>query len=135
MVEDTISDGKRIAQLLASELEGLDVGGLDRISVIDANPEATPDESGTVAYRVSKDSERIATVTMYPDRATVRLLGEAEWSRPDSVGHDGGSSSSISQSGDRTRPDESLLVIHTGAAVKGAVDAFRMMPASSAENG
>jgi hypothetical protein len=51
MVEDRLTDGRRIAELLASELDGLG-GALAAVAVVDADrdAEATPD--GAYAYRV-----------------------------------------------------------------------------------
>jgi predicted acetyltransferase len=43
MVENRITDGKRIAQLLASELTGLEQPPLDRIEVVDATPDVELD--------------------------------------------------------------------------------------------
>jgi hypothetical protein len=76
VTDDCITDGKRIAQLLASELSGLERGPLDAVSVSDADPDATPSERGTEAYRVTHRQDHIATVRLYPEHATVRLHGD-----------------------------------------------------------
>lgn len=112
MAEDTVTDGKRIAQLLASELTGLDEGQLEDISVNDADPDSVPTDSGTKAYTVVASDDPVGTVSMYPEYATVTFERAVSW--PD----------------DR-RPellDESddLLVVSSGAAVKGAVDVIRL---------
>lgn len=73
MVEDRITDGKRIAQLLSSELTGLQSPPLDRVSVVDAQPEAEPAPDGTEAYGVAVDDERIATVSVYSDHALLSI--------------------------------------------------------------
>jgi hypothetical protein len=95
VVDDRITDGERIAQLLASELSGLAVGPLADVTVTDANPDATPTESGTLAYALALEDERTGEVYMYPDRVRVEL-------DPDVV-----------------------LTVDSGAAVKRAVDAVR----------
>ena len=51
MVENRLSDGTRIAQLLASELTG-DRDTLARVVVADANPDVEPTADGAFAYRV-----------------------------------------------------------------------------------
>ncbi|MFB6095961.1 MAG: hypothetical protein ABEJ74_01060 [Haloferacaceae archaeon] len=55
MVEDRLSDGRRIAQLLASELDGLG-GDLERVAVVDADPDVEPTADGALAYAVAVDS-------------------------------------------------------------------------------
>lgn len=99
MVEDRLTDGKRIAQLVASELTG-DGGGLARVVVADADPDVEPTVDGAFAYRVvavadsdalttddrgrptlaadslaAVDSETtaIATVFVQPDRARIEF--------------------------------------------------------------
>jgi hypothetical protein len=113
MVERRISDGRRLGQLLASELTGLSVGVLADVSVTDADPDARPSESGTEAYRIAFEGTVVASVRLYPEHATVCLRGERAW--PDDV-----------------RPSEteactpaSVLRVTDGAGVKRAVDALR----------
>jgi hypothetical protein len=118
MVEDRISDGKRIAQLLSSELSGRATPPLDRLTVVDADSDADPTKGGTVAYGVAVDTaegtgkERIATVVMYLESVSVRFAPEWEPSIPQhpdvSPGVEDGSTS---------------LRVESGAAVKPAADA------------
>ncbi len=75
MVEDRITDGRRIAELLASEVEGR-AGDLADISVADADREVEPSVDGTPAYDVAAGGERIARAFVHPDR--VRLEVEAD---------------------------------------------------------
>jgi len=96
MVQDRLRDGKRIAQLLASELTG-DQSALANVVVADADPDVAPTDDGAFAYRVvhvadgdalttddrgrptladaasDVDAEmtEIATVSVQPDRARV----------------------------------------------------------------
>jgi hypothetical protein len=62
MVEDRLSDGTRIAQLVASELTG-DRGQLARVVVADADPDVEPTDDGAFAYRVVSvaDSDALTT--------------------------------------------------------------------------
>jgi hypothetical protein len=122
MVDDRITDGERIAQLLASELSGLAVDSLADVTVTDANPDASPTESGTLAYALAFAGERTGEVYMYPDRVRVEL------SIPGS-GRDAPDADRASESGDTDQPDECAgdvaLTVDSGAAVKQTVDAVR----------
>jgi hypothetical protein len=105
MVDDRVTDATRVAQLLASELTGLEVGPLESVDVTDADPDAEPSPRGTVAYRVTADGESVGTVLLYPDRVVVDLGVE-------------GSAGAAGTAGDE-------LVVGSGAAVKRAVDDVR----------
>jgi hypothetical protein len=119
MVERRISDGKRIGQLLASELTGLSVGVLAELSITGADTDATPSEAGTRAYRVAHDGDVVAGVWLYPEHAELRLTGEHGW--PATV-----------PGRKVTREGADSLRIETGAGVKQAVDALRaVLPADS----
>jgi hypothetical protein len=73
--------GKRIAQLLASEIEGRAGRGLGPLAVADARPEADPSAAGVVAYRVTADGRPVATVLMYPDHAELAVESGTEAAR------------------------------------------------------
>ena len=62
MVQERLSDGKRIAQLLASELTG-DQAALAHVVVADADPDVEPTADGAFAYRVvhAADSDALTT--------------------------------------------------------------------------
>jgi hypothetical protein len=109
MVEDTVTDGKRIAQLLASELTGLEAGILERVAVTDADTDATPSESGTVAYRVTVDETEIAAVELYPEYV------QLQFSRP-----------VASEVAPELCADEpTVATVTSGVEVKRAVDLLR----------
>ena len=103
MVDDRITDGKRIAQLLSSEFVGLETGPLDAVSVIDADPDVTPAPDGAVAYRVSYRDRIVAQVVCYPDRAVLEAVESADW----------------------LAPEDRPVVMRDGTDVKRAVDALR----------
>lgn len=107
MVEHHVSNGKRVAQLLASELTGRETGTLDRVSVSDADPDAVPDEEGAVAYRIEADDSELATVSLYPEHAELTFSRE-----PATV---------------ETRLDvaDKSVAVTNGAVVKDAVDLIR----------
>ena len=100
MVEDVVDDPTRIAQLLASELTGLETGRLAAVSVTDADRSAEPSPDGTRAYGVVYDGDQIGEVGLFPDTAVLELTLDG--------------------------PDGPVQYeIETGAGVKGAVDWLR----------
>ena len=114
MVDRRVTDGTRIGQLLASELTGLETGVLAAVTVIDADPEATPSPDGTEAYRIALDGTVVAAVRLYPESVVVCLSGGRAW--PD---------------GTPTRDtvtveDTTTLRVADGAGVKTAVDAVQV---------
>ncbi|WP_277542086.1 hypothetical protein [Haloarcula laminariae] len=109
MVEDRITDGKRIGQLFASELTGLERGALGAVSVEDAEPDVEPTAEGAFAFRIAADGDALGTVSV--TETTARL----ELSR---------STAFESERGDVTVEEEGRVVVaHSGAAVKALVDA------------
>jgi hypothetical protein len=109
MVEESTTDGKRIAQLLASEFTGLERGPLDAIEVVDADPGATPSTTGTEAYRLVRDGETIAVASMFPDRVELGVEADASWA-------EGEMPELCDEAGE-------TVIVTSGAAVKRAVDA------------
>jgi hypothetical protein len=118
MVEESVTDGKRIAQLLASEFTGLERGPLDAIEVVDADPDATPSATGTEAYRLVRDGETIAVASMFPDRVELTVEADAPW--------DGGEMPELTWA-EGEIPElcdaaDGTVIVTSGAAVKRAVD-------------
>ncbi|MFW6435046.1 MAG: hypothetical protein ACOCY1_01565 [Halovenus sp.] len=111
MVTDSITDGKRIAQLLASEITGLQTGGLSAVSVADADPDAMPSDTGTLAYRVLEDETELASVYLYPSYI------ELQFGVPRPTEQTAG--------GEPVEADNETVQVTTGADVKGAVDLIR----------
>ena len=108
MVKDRITDGKRIGQLLASELTGLQRGPLGAVSVEDAAPDVEPTDEGAFAYRITADGEVLGTVSV-TDR-TARLELER-------------TTAMAPEREDVTVEGEGRVVVaHSGAAVKALVD-------------
>ena len=108
MVEDRITDGKRIGQLFASELTGLERGPLGAVSVEDAEPDVEPAAEGAYAFRVAADGQVLGTVSV--TERTARLALETP-------------TSFESERGDVTVEDGGRVVVaHSGAAVKALVD-------------
>lgn len=113
MVEDCITDGKRIAELLSSELSGRESGSLAQITVIDADPDATPSEDGTPAYSIATDEGQIGVVSLFPDYVRLTLTVGARTVVESSA------SKGIPA---RREDDDAVLRIESGAAVKRAID-------------
>ena len=75
MVDERITDPRRVAQILASELTGLETGPLAAVTVLEADSSATPSESGARAYRIAFDETPVGSVWLYPDSVAVVLEG------------------------------------------------------------
>mgnify|MGYP006291306065 CR=1 FL=1 len=116
MADETISDGSRIAQLLASELTGLELGTLSAVEVVDADPDAEPSPNGTVAYRIAHDDEQAGVVTMFPDAIHLTLSIPGEGALPDAI-------QELVVDSQEAGTENLTLRIESGRAVKTAVDA------------
>lgn len=110
MVEDRITDGKRIGQLLASELTGLERGPLAEVSVVDADPDVEPTAAGAFAYAVEFRGDRVATVHVTPStaRLTIHSAPTVSVDREDVTVE--------------STTAGTVLVAHSGASVKRLVD-------------
>jgi hypothetical protein len=139
VVEDRITDGERIAQLLASELTGLDVEPLDSVSVVDADQDVSPSSDGPIAYRIRHRESYVGAVRLYLGGARLQLTVTDD-TVPESVAErhrdltviEGGSADlggefhSTSAIDRESYSDDVLTVrIASGAAVKHALDVIR----------
>lgn len=115
MVEETVTDPKRIAELFASELTGLATGSLSTVEVVDADRDAVPSPQGAVAYAIAAHGQEVGRVLLYPDACVVVL--DSPGDEVPAVSREG---LEVEASDDGLR-----LMISTGAAVKGAVDILR----------
>lgn len=147
MVQDRLRDGKRIAQLLASELTG-DQSALATVVVADADPDVEATDDGAFAYRVvhvadsdalttddrgrptladstaDVDAEltEIATVSVRPDRAQVGFSTAADRAVEAATTAD---LDVVSTAG--TAPDDTALI-----GITDGVDAKRVVPVFAA---
>jgi hypothetical protein len=119
MVDERITDGKRLAQLLASELTGLETGPLADVAVVDADPGVTPTPDGAEAYAIDHRGRHVGRVCVSPDEVEVRL----------DVAPRGIDPSALSVPAEE-RADGVVLSVESGAAVKRAVDAIRTLLAA-----
>jgi len=113
MVKEGITDGKRIAELLSSELSARETGPLSSVSVIDADRDVTPSTDGTLAYGIAIDGARAGAVALFPEYARVTL----------SVGVEA-VVKTASNVGVPARHEDGTVVlrVESGAAVKPAAD-------------
>lgn len=74
MVEDSVTEPRRVAKLLASEFTGLETGPLADLTVVDARPDASPAPGGTRAYALEHRNRRLGSVSLSPDHVAVSLL-------------------------------------------------------------
>lgn len=129
MVENRIHDGRRLAELLASELHGHKAGHLGRLTVTDADHEVEPTETGAYAYAITLgngegDGERIATVHVHPDRlhlAVERGVGAAV---------ERGKEAGLRVRPKDVRPPQTLVFVADGAEVKRATDVLATVVAT-----
>jgi hypothetical protein len=128
MVEDRLQDGKRIAQLLASEIEG-NGGTLAALAVSDADPDVEPTDDGALAYTVRDEGtdDRLAEVYVQQDRARVEFL----------VGQDAaaehGREQNLRVRPKATHPPRTLVFVEDGAQVKWVLPVFEAVSAAHGE--
>lgn len=116
-----MSDGERIAELLASELHGREDGALERVAVVDAVEDVEPTVDGERAYRVAVDGERVADVEVHPDRVHLVVGSEqaAAASVADAAAAEG---AALRVRPKASTPPETLVFVESGAAVKAAAE-------------
>lgn len=115
MVEDRITDGRRIGELLASEVEGRS-GPLSSLSVVEVVPDADPSPDGTRAFDVADDDEAVASVLLLPDRVLVEVRADPD--RALAAARDVG----LRARPRATDPPRTLVFVESGAEVKRASD-------------
>lgn len=114
---DRLEDGRRIAQLLASELDGRTDRGLDRVAVSDAEPDVEPTADGARAFDVTVSGDLVARVLVQPDQVLVEIP-----SLTDAV------EAAVGENGlqlDRPAAGAARVIVPDGAAVKRAVPVIR----------
>jgi len=141
VVTERVTDGRRIAQLLASELRGRTDGPLERVSVVDVrDAEGTPE--GSFAYGIAVDAgegvgetespedagddrRRLADAYVHETRAHLEIRG-----RPEAAARAG------ERAGLRVRPvlgdpPRTLLFAESGVEAKRAADAVAELVAGA----
>ena len=135
MVDRRITDPVRIAQLLASEVEGRRSGPLGAVQVVEADRDATPAPDGALAYRLSDHEGTLGAVTLYP--AAVVLTIDAQGTGLDDETLEAGEAAANALDREAvtvTRGQDSLSVeIRSGAASKAALDVLRAVVDAGAQ--
>ena len=116
MVRDRTTDGRRLAELLSSEVHGRESGPLARLTVADAVDDVEPDEGGTFAYTVDCEGDRLASVHVHPDRVHL------EFARGVDAAADAAREAGLRVRPKAVRPPRTLVFVEDGAEVKRATD-------------
>lgn len=121
MVRDAITDGKRIGQLLASEIDGPDRGVLGSLDVLEADPDVEPATGGAFAYRiVAGGDERtdVGAAYVHPDRLRV------EFETGVRTALDAAAEAGLRARPKATQPPRTLVFVESGADVKRSLRVF-----------
>lgn len=123
MVEARITDGRRIAELLASELDGREDGHLERLAVVDADTDVEPTADGTRAYDVERaetaeEPALFARVFVHDDRAHI------EFQQGQAHAADVAEEIGLRVRPKATTPPKTLVFVEDGGEVKRASDVF-----------
>jgi len=116
MVEDRITDGRRIAELLSSELDGREDGDLAAVAVTNANRDVEPTAEGARAYDVACHDDRIARVFAHEDRVHLEFGTGQDTAAETASGID------LRVRPKATTPPRTLVFVESGAEVKRATD-------------
>ncbi|WP_256402588.1 hypothetical protein [Halorubrum salinum] len=120
MVSDRLTDGVRIAQLLASEVSG-DGGRLRDLALADADPDVEPTADGALAYRIGldagdgRDRAPVADVYVQPDRVRIEFRAAVEEAA------DAAAAADLRVRPKAVRPPRTLVFVEDGAQVKRAL--------------
>jgi len=120
MVEERITDGVRIAELLSSEVSGRE-GDLADLAVVAADPDAVGTVDGERAYDVARDGDRVARAFVHESR--VRLEIDAAPERSLDLAADRG----LRARPRATEPPRTILFVESGAEVKPASDVLAVL--------
>ncbi|WP_200531114.1 hypothetical protein [Halorubrum sp. LN27] len=142
MVEDRLTDGVRIGQLLASEISGNE-GRLRDLALADADPDVEPTPDGALAYRIVRageggagndaeaDALTVAEVYVQPDRVRIEFVAGAGGEgnaveqpvRPEAAA-DAADEVGLRVRPKAVRPPRTLVFVEDGAQVKRALPVF-----------
>lgn len=127
VVDERVSDGRRIAELLASEIDGRADGALEWLSVTDADRSVEPSPDGTRAYEISTGSTVIGHVYIHPSRARLELTSGQAAAR-DVVG-----STELEWRTTEGATPKVLIFLPDGVAVKRVLPVLRAAAAATTE--
>ena len=129
MVEDRITDGRRIAELLSSELSGREDDEFEAVAVTNADRDVEPTADGGRAYDVSCNDERIARAFVHDDRAHL------EFETAHDIAAETASDVDLRVRPKATTPPRTLVFVESGADVKRATDVIRAVSRRRLEDG
>ena len=118
MVSERLTDGIRIAQLLASEISGNE-GRFRDSALTDTDPDVEPTTDGALAYRIvrsgegDRDTEAIAEVYVQPDRIRIECLAAVDVAAA--------ATTDLRVRPKAVRPPRTLVFVEDGAQVKRAL--------------
>jgi hypothetical protein len=122
MVDDRITDGRRIAQLLASEVRGRERGPLGWLSVVDVR-DVEGSAHGEFAFgvdaHVGPGARRVADVYVHDDRARVEFR-----ETPDAAA-DAGRKAGLRTRPKAVHPPRTVVFLEDGVAAKRALPVLR----------
>lgn len=118
MVEERTTDGKRIAQLLSSEVSGREDSGLSALAVVNADPDVEPSSDGELAFEVSRGDTVLAEVYVHENRVRVEFREGID------AAADAAESAGLRVRPKAVEPPRTLVFVEDGAEVKRATDAF-----------
>lgn len=131
MVEDRTTDGRRIAQLLASEIRGHEDPPLGSLSVVDIE-NVEGNEFGEFAYGVDCETDegpvRLADVFVHDDRARVEFRVA-----PD-VAAEAGQEAGLRTRPKATTPPRTIVFVEDGVQVKRVIPAVRAVATTVPES-
>ena len=116
MVEDRTTDGKRIAQLLSSEVSSREDSGFDALEVVNADADVEPSAEGELAYEIARGEEILAEVYVHDERARVEFREEAE------TVAETAESAALRVRPKAVQPPRTIVFVEDGAEVKRATD-------------
>lgn len=121
MVDNQVSDGTRIAELLASELDGRTDGWFDQVTIANVNHDVEPAVEGRAAYDIVSNEDTLGTVYLQPNRVRFEVtarIGDLQ-AAADEVGLPVRSKSST--------PPIVAILLENGAAVKKSLDVLEVL--------
>lgn len=120
MTDERVTGGRRIAELLASEVTARTDGPLSHLDLVDVHSEVEESETGAFAYAITLNDDdettRLAEVFVYPDR--VRLEFYAGVDSVSAVGE----KANLRVRPKAVEPPRVLVFIEDGGEIKRALD-------------
>jgi hypothetical protein len=116
MVEERTTDGKRIAQLLSSEVSGREDSGLAALTVANADPDVAGAADGELAYEIARGDGVVADVYVHEDRVRIEFREAVD------AAAEAAEAADLRVRPKAVRPPRTLVFVEDGAEVKRATD-------------